>query len=176
VKKIVQYGNPILETSTKKIQFPLSHEDEILIDALIRNLNKKLQSGAGLAAPQLGISKRICVVRRFDLEETRSKNNRVIYEVLINPEIIYASKELSYEWEGCLSVNHGELWAYISRPKHIKVKYYDRSGSEKIVEARDYQSHIFQHEIDHLDGILFLKYVSDPSELYTTEELMKKLD
>lgn len=98
--------------------------------------------GVGLAAPQIGISRRIIVVDTGDN----------LYE-LINPEIIYQEGEQTGR-EGCLSVPN--VVGMVKRAQKIKVKGLDRTGQEKIIEASDMLARAFQHEIDHLDGILFI--------------------
>ncbi len=170
--KIVQFGNPILEQSSEPVTFPISISEEKVINKIITYLTKNPESAAGLAAPQIGVSKKICGVRRLDLEN-RETNFDIL--LMINPSIIWTSNELSTEWEGCLSINYGDLWGQVTRPERVTVKYYDQTGVEHEETFSGYQSHIVQHEIDHLNGILFLKYVTDPSELYTTEELKEIL-
>ncbi|RMD76782.1 peptide deformylase [Candidatus Dojkabacteria bacterium] len=170
--KIVQYGHPALERVAIPVKLPLPDEDKDLIKGMMRILSKRSKSSAGLAAPQVGVSKRVCIVRRFDLEDNDSIP---IWDILINPKILEKSDTLSVEWEGCLSINNGELWGEVARPDFVKVEYYDESGNIHKVEAFGFQAHVYQHEIDHLDGILFLRYISDPSKLYTTEEMLKKI-
>ena len=129
---------------------------------------------AGLSAPQIGVLQRIAICKRVDLE-TKEKKNKIddekLWVVMINPEITNQSKELSTRWEGCLSINYGDLFGKVTRPKSVEVEYFDLKGSRKKLKAEGYFSHIVQHEMDHLNGVLFLKYISNPEELYTGEEL-----
>lgn len=171
--KIVQFGNQILEQPAQEVALPLNEEDRELIDEMLATIQKRASSSGGLAAPQVGVSKRICIVRRFDLEKGKKKSDAV-WEILINPKLISKSEDLSTEWEGCLSINNGELWGQVSRPRFVEIEYFDINGVKHVVKAQDFQSHVYQHEIDHLDGILFLKYIDDPSSLLTTEELRKR--
>jgi peptide deformylase len=97
--------------------------------------------GVGLAAPQIGVSRRIIVVDTGDS----------LYE-LINPELIYLEGEQTGK-EGCLSVP--DVVGIVKRAQKVKVKGLDRNGQEQIIEASDLAARAFQHEIDHLDGILF---------------------
>ena len=170
--QIVQYGDPVLEQPAEIVSFPLSRQESKTIHKIFTYLKQNPASAAGLAAPQIGISKKICGVRKLDIEN--SEKNPVIL-LMINPIVLWSSNELSTEWEGCLSVNHGDLWGQVTRPKEVKVHYLDEDGIEHFEKFTDYQSHIVQHEIDHLNGILFLKYIKDPLELYTTEELKNLL-
>ncbi len=165
-------GDPILETPTQDIKDPMSSEVTEIIQELFETIESKIDHAAGLAAPQIGYDKRITVLRRFDLEESKPKE--MIWEVVINPKITYKSEEKSVEWEGCLSIKQGDLFGKVERPMEVEVEYFDVNGKKKKVKVRGYQSHVFQHEIDHLDGKLFLSYVKDPEELYTAAELKKR--
>lgn len=107
------------------------------------------EDGVGLAAPQVGILKRIVVI---DVSDTRDEPR-----VLINPEIIEKTGEDGIE-EGCLSVP--EVRAYVARAAHIKAKALDRDGCEYEFEADDLLAVCVQHEIDHLNGTLFIDHLS----------------
>lgn len=103
--------------------------------------------GVGLAAPQIGISRRIFV---FDSDDRRG--------VLINPEIVESSGEWEFE-EGCLSVP-GLHWPIV-RPREVLLRGVDLDGNTVEVEADDFEARIFQHELDHLDGVLLVEHLSD---------------
>lgn len=108
-------------------------------------------NGVGLAAPQVGILKRIAVV---DIGQGVVK--------LINPEIIYFEGS-QIDIEGCLSIP--DVRDNVERPKKVKVKFTDEKGEEKIIEAEDFFARAICHEIDHLDGILFIDKISDGGKL-----------
>jgi peptide deformylase len=141
--QIRKIGDPVLRTKAKKI-------DEITekINDLIDNMFETMYSedGIGLAAPQVGILKRIAIV---DIQE----DNKI---VLINPEIIEEEGKAVME-EGCLSIP-GETGDVI-RAEKIKVKTLDRDGNEIEFKAEGLEARAIQHEIDHLDGILFIDKV-----------------
>ncbi len=120
---------------TQNIQKLLKDMDETMYD----------EHGVGLAAPQIGISKRVIVVDPGD-EVTG------LIE-MVNPEIISGDDEVVLGIEGCLSIPglNGEVW----RKQRITIKGLDRNGDELVIEAEDFLARIFQHEIDHLNGILF---------------------
>jgi peptide deformylase len=109
--------------------------------------------GVGLAAPQIGVSKRICVIDVRD--EDLGDAGRV---ALINPEIIGVSKKTDKASEGCLSIPG--LDEFVTRPEHVVVRAQDVSGSTIEVEGDGLFSRAIQHEIDHLEGILFIDRVS----------------
>lgn len=177
-KRVVQIGNPVLnektiEVDVSKIQ---SEETKKIIADMFLTLEDHKETGAGLSANQIGYSVRIAICRRMDLEDRRKDKKELepIWEVMINPQITKKSKEMSTEWEGCLSINFGDLFGQVTRPSVITVEYFDEKGNKKELEAAGYFSHVVQHEVDHLDGILFTKYVKDPTHLYTTEELASR--
>ena len=141
--QIRKIGDPVLRTKAKKI-------DEITekINDLIDNMFETMyaEDGIGLAAPQVGILKRIAIV---DIQE----DNKI---VLINPEIIEEEGKAVME-EGCLSIP-GETGDVI-RAEKIKVRTLDRDGNEIEFKAEGLEARAIQHEIDHLDGILFIDKV-----------------
>ncbi|MDF7674433.1 peptide deformylase [Acetobacteraceae bacterium ESL0709] len=108
--------------------------------------------GIGLAAPQVGISKRFLIMDVSEKDAPREP------KILINPEIIEESKESSVHEEGCLSVPN--QYAEVERPASIKLRYSDLEGKEIILEATGLLATCIQHEIDHLDGILFVDHLS----------------
>jgi peptide deformylase len=139
---IVTYPNPILVKKTKKIADPKSPEIKALIFDMLETLEKN--NGLGLAAPQVGKSVRLCVIK-FD--------NKT--HILINPEFKSKSWAKVTAEEGCLSFP-GEFIP-IKRSKKVTVKAQDRKGKKIIIQADGMLSRALQHEIDHLDGILFIK-------------------
>lgn len=141
--QIRKNGDPVLRTKTKKID-EITEKINDLIDNMFETMSS--EDGIGLAAPQVGILKRIAVV---DIQE----DNKI---VLINPEIIEEEGKAVME-EGCLSIP-GETGDVI-RAEKIKVKTLDRDGNEIEFKAEGLEARAIQHEIDHLDGILFLDKV-----------------
>lgn len=172
MKKILQLGNSILSKPSAEADIN-APETKTIIKELLETVESVKEHSGGLSAPQIGYNKRIALCRRMDLEEKESTTKNIIWEVMINPVITKKSAENTVFWEGCLSVSKGDLFAEISRAKDITVKFFDKSGKEKVLNATGYFSHVVQHEVDHLDGILFLKYVKDPANLYSGKELEK---
>jgi peptide deformylase len=164
--KILQYPDARLRQKSK---------DVALIDNDILNLFKDLKQLAkdnskdgitlvGLSAPQVGFNVRAFVFFDFKKEE---------YIEVVNPILVYQSKDLSSEWEGCASVGAGptSLFAPIARSKACQIRFTDINGKEQLISATNYQSHIMLHEVDHLDGVLFLDRVSDPKMILSAVEL-----
>lgn len=108
--------------------------------------------GIGLAAPQIGVLKRIAVI---DIAAEGEKPDPI---VLINPEITHFGEEMQVTEEGCLSIP--ELYYEVERPNAISVKYTDLDGKEVVKDAEGKLAVCIQHEIDHLDGVLYIDYLS----------------
>ena len=155
--KIVNYGQEILETPTQQV----TEFDEELIkftDNLISTM--KSSNGVGLAAPQVGDNRRICVVDLGVTEGFVYDGEKVLTDdyyplVLINPEIKVVSEAKSIMNEGCLSFPGVSL--EIKRPSIIKLTFQDIEGNNRIVECAGGLARCIQHEVDHLDGVLFNK-------------------
>lgn len=160
--KILEKDDKIL----RQISSPVSLEDfgsdklKNIIDDMTQALDSQ-EDGLAIAAPQIGISKRIFIVsgriKDNDFMTGKFTKNKKYPPnlIFINPEIIKTSKKtVIKQGEGCLSVR----WIYgsVKRFSTVKIKYLDENGEEKIQSAFGILSHIFQHEIDHLDGILFI--------------------
>ena len=126
--------------------------------------------GIGLAAPQVGFRKRIIVADVSKQEEERNP-----YQ-MVNPEVVWSSPELFDYEEGCLSLP--DQYADVSRPRRVKIKYLDRTGSSQTVEAEDLLAVCLQHEIDHLEGILFVDHITKLKRDLILRKLrkMKKLE
>ena len=148
-KKILIIPDPILRKKSDKVTS---------IDKSIKQLmNDMLQimydaPGIGLAAIQIGIPKRVVVM---DLSKNEEKKNPMFF---VNPEITWKSDSKSSYEEGCLSIPN--QFAKIERSEKCNVKYLDYDGNEKKIEASGLLSTCIQHEIDHLNGILFIDYLS----------------
>ena len=118
----------------------------------------------GLAAPQIGISKRIILV---DVS-ANGKGKVGDLRVYINPEIIWRSKKKSEWYEGCFSTDR--VCGVVSRPVKVRIRAYYKEGKEVEEEYEGYTARIFQHEIDHLNGKEFVTHISDDSKLHLVEE------
>ena len=159
--KILDEKDKILRTKSKEVTFPLSKEDKKLIKDVIEYLEMSqieetreyynLRAGWGLAFIQLGIPKRIFVLSQ---EIEPGKFDRY---VVINPKIKSVSEEMIYipEGEGCLSVNR-ETTGIIPRHARMTIEAYDENGDLYEIRVREELAIGFQHEIDHLNGILFV--------------------
>jgi len=153
--KIVNYGHEILETSTKTV----TEFDEDLVKFIEEMISTMKESnGVGLAAPQVGDNRRICVVDLGFTEGFVYDGEKVLTDdyyplVLINPEIKVVSEAKSVMNEGCLSFPGVSL--EVKRPSIIKLNFQDIEGNNRVIECAGGLARCIQHEVDHLDGILF---------------------
>ncbi len=164
MKKIVQQENTIL----RKIAEPIdvlsisSAETKKIIEDMFKSLASQ-KDGVALAAPQIAYSKRIFVISPYILDA--EINIPLVY---INPKIIKRSRDKKNMEEGCLSCR----WWYgkTKRSTRVTVEAYDENGKQFTIEGRGLVAQIFQHEIDHLDGILFVDHAKDLKEIEPEQE------
>jgi peptide deformylase len=144
---IVRLPNPVLRRKARKIT-QIDKELQVLIDDMVETM--RVAPGVGLAAPQVGESIRLIVVEYGDEEDEEVPKK--LY-VVINPEIIQVSEEMVTDTEGCLSVPR--LAGDVERHEKIVIKGLNRHGRTWRIRVEGWLARIFQHEIDHLDGIVF---------------------
>lgn len=142
--EIVTIPNPILRQKAKKIE-QIDDDVQNLIDAMLETLEKNPRGGVGLAAPQVGFSRRLLLAKN-----SREKDGKMY--PLINPEITNRSQETGLAFEGCLSIP--EVWGQVERSLKIIVKAENRMGKKITLKAAGFFARVLQHEVDHLDGIL----------------------
>ena len=161
-RKIVIEPDPILRQKSETLE---KVDDELrrLLDDMLETMYSA--PGIGLAAVQVGILKRLVVI---DISKEKEKKNPLF---LINPEIISKSKSTSIHEEGCLSLP-GQF-AEIERPAECQIKYIDYDGKKKEIKANGLLATCIQHEIDHLDGILFIDYLSKLKKDMILKKLVK---
>ena len=167
-REIVEIGHPVLRERARELSREElgSRETQRLIDDMIETM--RAANGAGLAANQVGETVRVAVV------EVREGNPRYPYKppipltVIVNPVIEPLDDDIEQINEGCLSVPN--LRGEVPRHMSIRLRYLDREGQEHEEVRRGLTAGTFQHELDHLDGTLFLDRVSDPATLTTWEQ------
>lgn len=177
--KILDEKNKTLRTVSKPVSFPLSEKDKSMINDALKYLEMSqieeysekynLRPGMGLAFIQLGVPKRIFVV----VDEV--EEGKFDYYVIINPKMISHSEELVYveEGEGCLSVNR-PVEGIVPRYARVKMEAQDIDGKVQTYRLREDLSVAFQHELDHLDGVLFVDRI-DPKNPYKNKDRMRAL-
>ena len=161
VRKVVLTPDPILKQKASKVTEVDAEVKQIIAD-LIDTLNAATNpEGSGIAAPQIGISKQICIARRF-IEDPNIDGKTITKDyVLINPEMLDESETLDLGWEGCLSIPN--LYGKVLRSRKIKISALNEDGQSVKIKATGFFARVIQHEIDHLQGILFTeKLVGQP--------------
>ena len=163
IKTILTEPNKIL----RQISNPVDHvgeEEQKLMDDMLETMYAA--PGIGLAAIQIGIPKRIIIM---DISREKENKNPLHF---VNPEIVWkADEDIIYE-EGCLSVPN--QFAEINRPKECHVKYLDYFGQPQLLKAQGLLATCIQHEIDHLEGILFIDYLSKLKKTMIIKKLSKQ--
>ncbi len=149
LRKILTEPDPILRKKCEALE-NVNADTKKLMDDMLETMYAA--PGIGLAAIQVGILKRLIVI---DISKAEEKKNPIF---LINPEILFRSKKTSIYEEGCLSLP-GQF-AEIERPSECTLKYIDYEGKEKELKAKGLLATCIQHEVDHLNGILFIDYLS----------------
>lgn len=159
--KLYEYPHPILKKKAEKVE-KVDNDLRKLLDDMLETMYAS--NGCGLAAPQIGISKRIVVIDIAHEDE----EPQPLY--LVNPEIVWQSEVKEISEEGCLSVP-GQR-AEVERPAAVRIKYLDYKGDEQELLAEDFLAVAAQHEIDHLDGVLYI----DKLSRLKRQMLLKKLE
>lgn len=152
---ILIHPNPILRKKTADIAFSRFNRKKLqkLAESMIKTMYRA--EGVGLAAPQVGESVRLCVIRKST--GNRYKNAQLNLEddlVLVNPYIIARSPETDTMEEGCLSIPN--VHVPVTRSVWVKVKVYTIEGKQYELKAQDFFARVVQHEVDHLDGVLII--------------------
>ena len=163
IRKILTEPNKILRQISKNVE-NVDKEIQILMDDMLETVYAA--PGIGLAAIQIGVPKRVIVI---DITRDNEKKNPIYF---INPEIVWKENEVSTYEEGCLSVPN--QFAEINRPKGCQVKYLDYFGEPKLLKAEGLLATCIQHEIDHLEGILFIDYLSKLKKSMIIKKLSKQ--
>ncbi|WP_151737971.1 peptide deformylase [Paenibacillus tengchongensis] len=157
---ILREGHPVLRSVAEPVKLPLSQEDRETLECMMQFLKNsqdpeisakyKLRSGVGLSANQIGVAKRMFVM--FSTDE----KGRIVEHAWVNPKIVSHSLAMVYlpESEGCLSVDR-PVQGFVPRYESVKVKGYNLDGKEVTMKFKGYQAIIIQHEMDHLDGVMF---------------------
>ena len=173
-----------LRQISKDVVFPLTEDDKKLIDTMIEYLHNSqidelaekynLRPGMGMSAIQLGVAKRFFVVV-YELTGPEDEDKEFENYVLINPKMISNSVEQIYvtDGEGCLSVNR-PVEGIVPRYARVTFEAYDMEGRKVQIRAREDLAICFQHELDHLNGILFIDHI-DPKNPYKNQENMRAI-
>lgn len=163
MKPIITTPDPRLRAKSTRVQATDDETQQIIADMVAASLDWEkdhpYELSAAMAAPQLGINKRIIVVRD-DLDD--KENNS--FTALLNPEVIRTEGKVTKDYEGCLSVP--EIYGLVSRPQKAKIKAQLADGQEVRLKVDGFLARVLLHEIDHLDGILFIDHIKDDPKAF----------
>lgn len=171
---IIREGHPALRKAAEEVQLPAADEDKKTLQDLLDYVKNSqdpemiekygLRPGIGLAAPQINVSKRMIAIRMTDEKDTLHSY------ALFNPKIISHSVEKSYltSGEGCLSVDR-PVPGYVPRYARIRVKAVTLAGEEVDIRLRGMLAIVFQHEIDHLNGVMFYDHMNEEDPMREPE-------
>ncbi|MDR6898740.1 peptide deformylase [Rhizobium miluonense] len=149
IKPLIILPDPLLRQASKPIE-QIDIEIQRLADDMLETMYDA--PGIGLAAIQIGVPRRMLVI---DVAREGEEKTPLVF---INPEIVASSDERSVYEEGCLSIP--DYYAEVERPARVTVKHLDRNGKEQLTDADGLLATCVQHEIDHLNGVLFIDYIS----------------
>lgn len=160
-KDIITLPHASLRKKSKRIK-----SVDASVRSLIKNMidagldwedNRKYEVCVGLAAVQIDDLRRVVILRTEDADERK-------FDVLINPRVIKTYGELELDFEGCLSVK--DIYGLVPRYPKVKVQALDENGKEIRVIAEGFQARLLQHEVDHVEGIVFIDHISDNKEAF----------
>jgi peptide deformylase len=168
--KITHLGRPVLRMKAKPVAKPTSLQTKSLIQEMIKTMRKA--RGVGIAAPQVDKSLRLFIVAPEP--SRRYPHSPSIPPIaMINPQLTAASKKMNTDWEGCLSVPG--IRGRVPRHNEIQIEFTDITGVRRAAILKGFVARIFQHELDHIDGKVFLDRVQDTRTLATEGEYLKIL-
>ena len=186
---IIREGNPTLRAVAEDVTFPLSAQEIILGEKMMQFLHHSqdpvmaeklgLRGGVGLAAPQLDISKRIIAVlvpNPEDADGNPPKEAYSLQEVMYNPKVVAHSVQDAAlgDGEGCLSVDRN-VPGYVVRHARVTVEYFTKDGEKKRIKLKGYNSIVVQHEIDHINGVMFYDRIN-PKDPFAVKDGMLILE
>lgn len=168
IRKVIRMGHPTLRQIAQDVELEeiKSKEMKDLIADMIETM--KDYDGIGLAAPQINISKQIAIIEVPDDSSRYPDSEGSQLFVMFNPKITPLTEELQGFWEGCLSVP--DLRGFVERPKKIKVDYTNFEGERVSMEVEGFLATVFQHELDHLQGELYIDKIKSSKLLSFCQE------
>ena len=168
ILEVIQLGHPLLRSQAQNVDNIHSPQVQSLIDNLLATVIAA--NGVGIAAPQVAARERLFIVASRPIPRYPNAP-QMEPTAMINPQILAHSPELVTDWEGCLSIPG--IRGLVPRYQAIEVEYSDRTGKSHKQELTDFVARIFQHELDHLDGIVFVDRLQSTQDLITEQEYQK---
>lgn len=173
VREIARMGHPVLRRIAETVEDPTSPEVAALVLDLIETMRQA--GGVGLAAPQIGVGKRVLIfeVPASRLSETEAAH-AVPLTVLVNPVVEPLGEEMEEGWEGCLSLPG--MAGFVPRYRRVRYHGVTPEGEAVVREASGYHARVIQHEADHLDGVLYPMRMRDLAAFGYIDEMEKTLE
>jgi len=170
VKEILKMGNPLLREVAEdfSVEEIKNLETQLLLEDMWHSL--AAAGGIGLAAPQIGISKQLAVIKLTEESDRYPDMEDSEAFIIFNPKITVLDKTEQGFWEGCLSVPG--LRGFVERPRKIRVDFLDESAKPRSIEVEDFLATVFQHELDHLVGKLYVDRIKDITTLMFEDEMV----
>lgn len=167
IRPICRMGNPILRKIAADVKIEDINSDSFgqLVNELREAMNH--YGGIGIAAPQIGVSKKVCIIELEGFNRYGQDIN-LPFTVFINPVIEVLDPAEKGYWEGCLSVPG--LRGFVERAQNIRVSYLNEKAEKKTLNAEGFLATVIQHELDHLFGKLYIDHIKDPSLISYQEE------
>ena len=171
IKNATQVGNPVIRKKAKNVANPKLKATRRVIKNLVDSM--RYHKLVGMAAPQIGKSFRIFVteIRKTKLRKSNTKKDIDSLRVFINPRIISSSKKKVNDWEGCGSVAFANIFGTVRRPISIIIGALDENGEKFQLKTRNLLARVIQHEMDHLNGIVFTDKADTKSYMSRDEYL-----
>lgn len=171
IRPIVTIGNPLLRRVARDLtpQEILAPEFARLIEDMVDTMHH--EEGIGIAAPQIGESVQAAIIE-IDIDSSRYPGQEPFgRRVFLNPRVTVLDGAEQGFWEGCLSVPN--LRGFVERPRRVRVDYLDLEARERTIEAEGFLATVFQHEIDHLLGVLYVDRIRDRTKLATIDDYIR---
>ena len=161
--KIISLPNPSLRQRSTKVGFVAEDTKKLIENMKLATLDwedsRKHELGVALAAVQIDVLKRVVIIRE-DFEDKKNRN----FVVFINPEITKLEGDIVEDYEGCLSIK--DIYGKVPRYNKVRVKAIDENGHEFRVKAEGFLARIFQHEVDHTNGTVFIDHIKDDPDAF----------
>jgi peptide deformylase len=170
MSEIFQVGSKVIRQKAKKVKFPLKLDDK----NTIKKMESSLDGLVGISAPQVGDSKRIFIVYLRNTDKRMGLNGEK--ELFINPEITRYSRKKVLGWEGCGSFACAGIFGQVPRCGNIDIEFFDIKGNKKKKTVDGFEAVVIQHELDHLEGKIFIDRVLDTKSLMSEQEYKKMIN
>ncbi len=167
IRPICRMGNPILRKKAAKVSKEQLMSDDFAL--LLKDLKDSMDhyGGIGIAAPQIGVNLSVAIIELQGVNRYGEEINLPL-TAFINPQVEFLTNEVQGFWEGCLSVPG--LRGFVERPKKVRVTYWNTRGEDVELIAEGFLATVLQHELDHLDGVLYIDRIKDTKFISYQEE------